>query len=116
MIFPSIARHTIGVVAVGARRYIDWFGALYRSVFILVAPRSPSFFISLISTPISLDTSPSLAGVCQSGLHGTHSLIVDKINLRRLRVCKSSSSSADYFSAFHFVLGFCFLKNSQFNG
>jgi hypothetical protein len=34
MVFPRIARHTIGVVAVGARRYIDWLGALYRSVHI----------------------------------------------------------------------------------
>jgi hypothetical protein len=33
MIFPRIARHTVGVVAVGSRRYIDWFGVLYRSVF-----------------------------------------------------------------------------------
>jgi hypothetical protein len=33
MIFPRIARHTIGVVAVGSRRYIDWIGVLYRSVF-----------------------------------------------------------------------------------
>ncbi|KAI0000574.1 Mechanosensitive ion channel-domain-containing protein [Russula vinacea] len=32
MIFPHIARNTIGVVAVGARRYIDWLGALYRYV------------------------------------------------------------------------------------
>lgn len=30
MVLPRIARHTIGVVAVGARRYIDWFGALHR--------------------------------------------------------------------------------------
>jgi len=51
MILPRIARHTIGVVAVGARRYIDWIGVLYRSVFTLVAPFSPSF-ISLTSTPI----------------------------------------------------------------
>ncbi|KAI0280986.1 Mechanosensitive ion channel-domain-containing protein [Russula aff. rugulosa BPL654] len=32
MILPSIARHTIGVVAVGARRYIDWLGALRRYI------------------------------------------------------------------------------------
>jgi len=38
MVLPSIARRTIGVVAVGARRYIDLFGALYRSVFILYFP------------------------------------------------------------------------------
>ena len=36
MIFPHIARNTIGVVAVGARRYIDWLGALYRFVVISV--------------------------------------------------------------------------------
>ena len=35
MILPSIVRHTVGVVAVGARRYIDWLGALYRFVVIL---------------------------------------------------------------------------------
>jgi hypothetical protein len=35
MMLPSIVRHTIGVVAVGARRYIDWLGALYRSVVVL---------------------------------------------------------------------------------
>jgi hypothetical protein len=33
MILPRIARHTIGVVAVGARPYIEWFGVLYRYVF-----------------------------------------------------------------------------------
>lgn len=32
MILPSIVRHTVGVVAVGARRYIDWLGALRRYV------------------------------------------------------------------------------------
>ena len=35
MILPSVARHTVGVVAVGARRYIDWLGALHRSVVVL---------------------------------------------------------------------------------
>jgi hypothetical protein len=35
MILPSIVRHTVGVVVVGARRYIDWLGALNRSVVIL---------------------------------------------------------------------------------
>jgi len=32
MILPHIARHTIGLVAVGSRRYIDWLVALYRYV------------------------------------------------------------------------------------
>ncbi|KAF8499687.1 Mechanosensitive ion channel-domain-containing protein [Russula emetica] len=32
MMLPSIVRHTVGVIAVGARRYIDWLGALYRYV------------------------------------------------------------------------------------
>jgi hypothetical protein len=41
MIFPHIARNTIGVVAVGARRYIDWLGALYRSVIISDRPLLP---------------------------------------------------------------------------
>jgi len=35
MILPSIARHSVGVVAVGARRYVDWLGALHRSVVVL---------------------------------------------------------------------------------
>ena len=35
MILPAIAKHTIGVVAVGARRYIDWLGALRRFVVVL---------------------------------------------------------------------------------
>jgi len=32
MILPHVARYTIGVVAVGSRRYIDWLVALSRSV------------------------------------------------------------------------------------
>ncbi|KAI0305411.1 hypothetical protein B0F90DRAFT_1808688 [Multifurca ochricompacta] len=32
MLLPRIVRHTVGVVAVGARRYIDWLGALHRYV------------------------------------------------------------------------------------
>ncbi|OBZ67098.1 putative MscS family protein C2C4.17c [Grifola frondosa] len=32
MVLPRVARHTIGVVAVGSRRYIDWLDALYRYV------------------------------------------------------------------------------------
>src|ERR1700741_5004933 len=112
MVFPRIARHTIGVVAVGARRYIDWLGALYRSVHI---GRAVAFIIhSLTLTPISLDTSPSLLGVCQSGSRGTHSFTPDK-NMHLLKVCKSSHLSANYFSAFTFALDFYFLKNSQFN-
>jgi hypothetical protein len=38
MVLPLIAKHTIGVVAVGARRYIDWLGALYRYVVISDRP------------------------------------------------------------------------------
>lgn len=30
MILPRIARHSLGVVAVGARKYIDWIAVLYR--------------------------------------------------------------------------------------
>ncbi|KAI9511136.1 Mechanosensitive ion channel-domain-containing protein [Russula earlei] len=36
MIFPRVVRNTVGVVAVGARRYIDWFTALYRYVALFV--------------------------------------------------------------------------------
>ncbi|KAH9040170.1 hypothetical protein EDB85DRAFT_2072323 [Lactarius pseudohatsudake] len=32
MILPRLAKHTVGVVAVGSRRYIDWLGALRRYV------------------------------------------------------------------------------------
>ncbi|KAH9058802.1 Mechanosensitive ion channel-domain-containing protein, partial [Lactarius vividus] len=32
MILPRLAKHTVGVVAVGSRRYIDWLGALHRYV------------------------------------------------------------------------------------
>lgn len=32
MILPHFARNTVGVVAVGARRYIDWLAVLYRYV------------------------------------------------------------------------------------
>ncbi|KAI9449408.1 Mechanosensitive ion channel-domain-containing protein [Lactarius psammicola] len=32
MILPHLAKHTVGVVAVGSRRYIDWLGALHRYV------------------------------------------------------------------------------------
>ena len=52
MILPSIARHTIGVVAVGARRYIDWLKALRRSVVVLVG-HHPTFDISDIDTHFS---------------------------------------------------------------
>lgn len=31
-IFPPILRHTIGLVAVGSRRYIDWLEVLHRYV------------------------------------------------------------------------------------
>jgi len=65
---------------------------------------------------ISIDTSSPVAGVCQFGSRGTHSLTVNKIHWRHLKVFKSSISSVDCFSAFCFVLGFCFLKNSQFKG
>ena len=30
MIFPRIVRHTVGIVAVGSRKYIDWIAVLYR--------------------------------------------------------------------------------------
>jgi hypothetical protein len=49
-LLPHIARHTIGVVAVGARRYIEWLGVLRRSVFLfmnimVILPTStPIFF------------------------------------------------------------------------
>jgi hypothetical protein len=36
MILPHIARHTLGVVAVGARHYIDWLGVLRRFVLAFV--------------------------------------------------------------------------------
>jgi hypothetical protein len=52
MILPAIARHTIGVVAVGARRYIDWLGALWRFVVVLGWPLFPSL-ISLIDAHFS---------------------------------------------------------------
>ncbi|KAI0001284.1 Mechanosensitive ion channel-domain-containing protein [Russula compacta] len=32
MILPRIAKHTVGIVAVGARRYIQWLALLYRYV------------------------------------------------------------------------------------
>ncbi|KAH9948995.1 Mechanosensitive ion channel-domain-containing protein [Amylocystis lapponica] len=32
MVLPHIARHTIGIVAIGARRYIDWIAALKRYI------------------------------------------------------------------------------------
>ncbi|KAI0768432.1 hypothetical protein BC629DRAFT_1583550 [Irpex lacteus] len=36
MIFPRVARVTVGLVAVGARRYIDWLEALHRYVALAV--------------------------------------------------------------------------------
>jgi hypothetical protein len=36
MLLPHIARHTLGVVAVGARHYIDWLGVLRRSVLVFM--------------------------------------------------------------------------------
>ena len=30
MVIPHIARNSVGLVAVGARRYIDWFGVMHR--------------------------------------------------------------------------------------
>jgi hypothetical protein len=30
MVFPRIARYTVGAVAVGTRKYIDWLAVLYR--------------------------------------------------------------------------------------
>jgi hypothetical protein len=73
---PSIVRHTVGVVAVGARRYIDWLGALYRSVVVLGRPLLP-LLIYLISTPISPDMLPSLLGLAECGSRGTHSSTAD---------------------------------------
>lgn len=87
----------------------------YIGLFISVVPW-PLSFISLTSTPISLDMSPSLLGVCQSGSHGTHSFTPDKIRMHLLKACKLSHLSANYFSAFTFALDFYFLKNSQFSG
>ena len=35
MVFPRIVKSTIGVVAVGSRRYIDWLDALHRYLALL---------------------------------------------------------------------------------
>lgn len=32
MVLPRLARNTIGVVAVGSRKFIDWVAVLYRYV------------------------------------------------------------------------------------
>jgi hypothetical protein len=85
MILPSIVRHTIGVVAVGARRYIDWLGALYRSVVVSGCPLLP-LLISLTSMPIFPDMLPSLLGLPQYGSRGTHSSTPDKTRMRLLKV------------------------------
>jgi hypothetical protein len=115
MVLPLIAKHTIGVVAVGARRYIDWLGALYRYVVISDRLLSP-VFMSLTPMPISPDMLPSLLGLWQSGLRGTRSSTPDKIRMRHLKVCRSSISLVDCFSAYIFVLEFCSSRSSAFSG
>ena len=87
-LLPHIAKHTVGVVAVGSRRYIDWLEALHRSVTI-----SDSYgllqFISRSSTPISSDMLPSLLGPWRSGSVGIPSSIVGRMRRRLLKVCTS---------------------------
>lgn len=40
-IFPAIIRATLGVVAIGTRRYIDWALVLHRYALALVLPSPP---------------------------------------------------------------------------
>lgn len=48
MIFPRVLRSTIGVVALGTRRYIDWMEVLHRSVLV-----SLDFFEHILTKEIS---------------------------------------------------------------
>ena len=115
MILPSIVRHTVGVVAVGARRYIDWLGALHRSVVVLGWPLL-LLLASLTSIPISSDILPSLLGLPQYGSRGTHSSTAGRIKMRPLKVKTSPISLESSFLAYIFALLFCCLRSFQFSG
>lgn len=66
--FPHVVRHTVGVVAVGARKYIDWVAVLYRCV-----------MLCLMGTPhlsLLVDITPSLAGRWPAGSPSNRSSIL----------------------------------------
>lgn len=79
MIFPHVLRSTIGVVAVGSRRYIDWMDVLHRSVLIL---RQPFSGPENIANEDVIAMLRFLGGHSLYGLRGTHLSTISKSRMR----------------------------------
>lgn len=109
MIFPRIARHTVGVVAVGARKYIDWIAALYRYV-------SAITHLNEFPQKTYIDTSLLLVGLWHAGSPTNHSSTHGKRMTQVTETKRPWTSLPNSSSRYSCAPLSCSARNSPFSG